>query len=215
MRMQQADRLSQDDVRVGHARYAIPQIRTKEVPLLRYDRTWPISGFSPLSGASSRPTIGHRSAADARERYPTTMSALDPDPCPFCAMPIRPDLEANGSAFVVLDAYPVSPGHSLVISRRHVADIFDLTADRRSATSCRLIRSARERIDRTLQPAGYNIGVNVGRDAGQTVMHVHVHVIPRYPGDSDRPHGGVRGVIPGKARYSQNEGSGNKPRPER
>jgi len=113
-------------------------------------------------------------------------------------------VESNDHAFVVLDDYPVSPGHSLVISRRHVADIFDLTA-MEIDDILHLIRSAREQIDRTLQPAGYNIGVNVGKDAGQTVMHVHVHVIPRYPGDSDDPTGGVRGVIPGKARYAQSD----------
>jgi diadenosine tetraphosphate (Ap4A) HIT family hydrolase len=111
-------------------------------------------------------------------------------------------LEASEHAFVVLDAYPVSPGHSLVISLRHVADIFDLTSSE-IGEILQLIQSARERIDRALQPEGYNIGVNVGRAAGQTVMHVHVHVIPRYPGDSDDPAGGVRNVIPGKARYSQ------------
>ena len=93
-------------------------------------------------------------------------------------------LEANGTAFVVLDAYPVSPGHSLVISRRHIAD--DLRSHGAEIVDIlQLVRSARERIDRTLQPTGYNVGVNVGRDAGQTVMHVHIHVIPRYRGDSD------------------------------
>jgi diadenosine tetraphosphate (Ap4A) HIT family hydrolase len=115
-------------------------------------------------------------------------------------------VESNEHAFVVFDAYPVSPGHSLVISRRHVTDIFDLTASE-IGDILQLVRSARERIDRTLQPAGYNIGVNIGKDAGQTVMHVHVHVIPRYPGDSDDPTGGVRGVIPGKARYEQSSGT--------
>ncbi len=111
-------------------------------------------------------------------------------------------LEANENAFVVLDAYPVSPGHSLVISRRHVADIFNLEVSE-IGDILTLVQSARERIDRTLRPAGYNVGVNIGRDAGQTVMHVHVHIIPRYPGDSEDPLGGVRGVIPGKARYAQ------------
>jgi diadenosine tetraphosphate (Ap4A) HIT family hydrolase len=92
-------------------------------------------------------------------------------------MPAERVVEAGNHAFVVFDAYPVSPGHSLVVSRR------------------------RRRIDRDLQPSGYNIGVNVGHDAGQAVMHVHVHVIPRYRGDTPEPTGGVRGVIPGKARY--------------
>ncbi len=115
-------------------------------------------------------------------------------------MPADRLVEAGEHAFVVLDAFPVSTGHSLVISRRHVADIFDLDAAE-IAEIIHLIRSVRGRIDRTLQPAGYNVGVNVGRDAGQTVMHVHVHVIPRYPGDMADPRGGVRHVIPAKALY--------------
>lgn len=134
------------------------------------------------------------------------MTTLNPGVCPFCEISEDRVLEANASAFVVLDAYPVSAGHSLVICRRHVADIFDLSATE-VGNILELIRSSRERLDRTLQPAGYNVGVNVGRDAGQTVMHVHVHIIPRYPGDSDNPTGGVRGVIPGKARYTP----GNRP----
>ena len=120
-------------------------------------------------------------------------------------MPVDRVLEANGEAFVVLDAYPVSPGHSLVVSRRHTTDVFDLT-DVEIADILRLVRSTRERIDRTLRPTGYNVGVNVGTDAGQTVMHVHVHVIPRYGGDTTDPTGGVRGVIPGKARYTPESG---------
>ena len=128
------------------------------------------------------------------------MSDSSPDPCPFCAMPAERIVEAREHAFAVLDAYPVSPGHTLAIARRHVPDVFDLTADE-IADILRLIRSARDRIDRTLRPTGYNIGVNIGRDAGQTVMHVHIHVIPRYPGDCEDPPGGVRGVKPGKARY--------------
>ncbi len=115
-------------------------------------------------------------------------------------MPAGRIVEAREHAFAVLDAYPISPGHTLAIARRHVPDVFDLTADE-IADILRLIRSARDRIDRTLRPTGYNIGVNIGRDAGQTVMHVHIHVIPRYPGDCEDPPGGVRGVKPGKARY--------------
>ncbi len=118
-------------------------------------------------------------------------------------MPAERILEANEYAFVVLDAFPVSQGHNLVISRRHVPDIFDLTTAE-LGDMLQLIRSVRERIDHALRPTGYNVGVNVGRDAGQTVMHVHVHVIPRYQGDSVDPTGGVRGVIPGRARYLRN-----------
>jgi diadenosine tetraphosphate (Ap4A) HIT family hydrolase len=129
------------------------------------------------------------------------MSASSRDDCPFCAMPSDRVLEANDHAFVVLDAHPVSPGHSLVVARRHVSDAFMLTASEIGGM-LRLIQYTRERIDESHRPAGYNIGVNVGAHAGQTVMHVHIHVIPRYPGDMDDPTGGVRGVIPGKARYA-------------
>jgi diadenosine tetraphosphate (Ap4A) HIT family hydrolase len=128
------------------------------------------------------------------------MSLSNPDPCPFCAMPPERVLDAREHAFTVRDAYPVSLGHSLVIPRRHVADLFVLAAVE-IADVVRLIHSARQRIERDLQPTGFNIGINIGRDAGQTVMHAHVHLIPRYPGDCDDPTGGVRGVIPARARY--------------
>jgi len=119
-------------------------------------------------------------------------------------MPPHRIVDANEQAFVVLDAYPVSPGHSLVVSRRHVADVFELT-ELEIGEMLRLVQSTRERIDQTLHPDGYNVGVNVGKDAGQTIMHVHIHVIPRYRGDMDDPTGGVRAVIPGHARYPQNQ----------
>jgi diadenosine tetraphosphate (Ap4A) HIT family hydrolase len=115
-------------------------------------------------------------------------------------MPAGWIVEAREHAFAVLDAYPVSPGHTLAIARRHVPNVFDLTPDE-IADILHLVGSARDRIDRTFRPTGYNIGVNIGGDAGQTVMHVHIHIIPRYPGDCGDPTGGVRGVIPGKARY--------------
>jgi diadenosine tetraphosphate (Ap4A) HIT family hydrolase len=128
------------------------------------------------------------------------MNAPTADPCPFCTMPSDRIVEANEHAVVVPDIYPVSPGHSLIVSRRHVADIFELTPAE-IGDMLKLVASMRNRIDQTLKPSGYNIGVNVGRDAGQTVMHVHIHLIPRFPRDIPDPRGGVRGVIPGKARW--------------
>jgi diadenosine tetraphosphate (Ap4A) HIT family hydrolase len=104
------------------------------------------------------------------------------------------------TAFTFLDAYQVSPGYTFVVSRQHVADAFDLTADEIVA-GFRLVGSARDRIDLSLRPSGCNVGVNISRERGQTVLHVHVHVIPRYPGDCEDPSGGVRSVILGKARY--------------
>jgi diadenosine tetraphosphate (Ap4A) HIT family hydrolase len=117
-------------------------------------------------------------------------------------MPADRIIDASERAFAVVDAYPVSPGHTLVVARRHVADVFDLTADEITEV-IELIRAARMRIARSLNPTGFNVGVNVGRDAGQTIPHVHVHIIPRHAGDCVDPTGGVRGVIPGKARYPQ------------
>jgi diadenosine tetraphosphate (Ap4A) HIT family hydrolase len=109
-------------------------------------------------------------------------------------------IDAAEHAFSAMDAYPVSPGHTLVISRRHVADVFALSAAE-VADIVSLIHSAKLRLDEAYQPSGYNVGVNVGEDAGQTIMHVHVHVIPRYARDTPDPTGGVRHVIPGRANY--------------
>jgi len=119
-------------------------------------------------------------------------------------MPSDRIVDSNEHAFVVLDAYPVSPGHSLVVSKRHVADVFELT-EREIGDMLRLIQSTRDRIDQARHAGGYNLGVNVGRDAGQTVLHVHIHVIPRYRGHTEDPRGGVRAVIPGRARYPRPE----------
>lgn len=100
----------------------------------------------------------------------------------------------------MLDAYPVSPGHTLVIPRRHVETYRDATAAEQAALWS-LVNEVCARLDETHEPDGYNLGVNVGAAAGQTVMHVHLHVIPRYRGDSPDPRGGVRHVFPDKAKY--------------
>ena len=120
-------------------------------------------------------------------------------------MPQERIREACDYAFVVDDAFPVSRGHTLVIPRRHAADIFDLTKEE-TISLLQLLWQARTRLDFSLKPSGYNIGVNVGRAAGQTVMHVHVHLIPRYSGDVHNPTGGVRHVIPGKGSYEPSGG---------
>jgi ATP adenylyltransferase len=120
--------------------------------------------------------------------------------CVFCGA--RKDLIAeNTLAVAVPDRFPVTTGHALVIPRRHVADYFDLFASERRAVD-RLVEIARSHIrsgDSTV--AGFNVGTNSGEVAGQTVMHCHVHVIPRRRGDVPDPRGGVRHVIPGKANY--------------
>jgi diadenosine tetraphosphate (Ap4A) HIT family hydrolase len=122
----------------------------------------------------------------------------DTQDCPFC----HPDgvLLGNELAFVKEDKFPVNPGHLLIVPRRHVADFFLTTAEEKAAMLS-LLDKAKQFIDGKHAPAGYNVGINVGEVAGQTVMHVHVHIIPRYQGDLENPRGGVRGVIPSRQSY--------------
>lgn len=118
--------------------------------------------------------------------------------CPFCAA--GDDVLANEHAVVRRDIHPVTPGHLLVVTRRHVADYFDTTPDEQIALLL-LVRRAKAWLQREYRPDGFNVGVNVGEAAGQTVPHVHIHLIPRYRGDTPHPRGGVRGVIPDKQSY--------------
>jgi diadenosine tetraphosphate (Ap4A) HIT family hydrolase len=121
--------------------------------------------------------------------------------CPLCSVADgREILSANTHAVAIWDAFPVSPGHVLIVSRRHVADLFELSANEQAAL-WGLLPAAKAAIGAHHAPAGYNVGVNVGAAAGQTVGHVHVHVIPRYAGDVDDPSGGVRFVIPARGNY--------------
>lgn len=132
------------------------------------------------------------------------MSDSNPTDCPFCRLPAERVIDSNIHALVVADAFPVSPGHALVILRRHVASFFETTNDELAAVY-ELLQRAKSRLNDTLIPAGYNIGVNIGAAAGQTVEHVHVHLIPRYSGDTPNPIGGVRNAIPGKGVYSTSQ----------
>ncbi len=118
--------------------------------------------------------------------------------CPFCS-PGTPVLE-NAFWYARYDAFPVSPGHLLIISRRHTTSWFDLTAEEQEAMLA-LVRAGKSHLDITYHPDGYNIGINCGVAAGQTIPHVHLHLIPRYAGDTPFPRGGVRGVIPEKQNY--------------
>lgn len=121
-------------------------------------------------------------------------------PCPFCRLLSDAPLPGSDLAAHFLDAYPVSPGHTLVVPRRHVATYADATpAEKRALWD--LADQVCDQLDQTHAPAGYNLGVNVGEAAGQTVMHLHLHVIPRYVGDLPDPRGGIRHVIPHKAKY--------------
>ncbi len=118
--------------------------------------------------------------------------------CPFCE-PGEIIVE-NDLALAIFDRYPVSHGHILVIPKRHLADIFEATPDELRALSA-LTRRVREFVEEEYAPDGYNIGINSGRAAGQSIMHLHIHFIPRYSGDRRDPKGGVRGVIPKKQKY--------------
>jgi ATP adenylyltransferase len=119
--------------------------------------------------------------------------------CVFCR-PQREILAENANALAVFDSFPVSPGHALVIPKRHVTTIFEMSLD--EYTDCfRLVLPLKDLISARYSPDGYNVGANCGKAAGQSVWHAHIHVIPRYTGDVSEPRGGVRGVIPLKASY--------------
>lgn len=108
----------------------------------------------------------------------------------------------NGLAYSARDANAVSPGHTVVIPKRHVASFFDLTADEINACM-ELITEERKLLDQEFKPDGYNIGVNIGSAGGQSILHAHIHIIPRYQGDVENPQGGVRHVIPRNAHYTR------------
>ncbi len=120
--------------------------------------------------------------------------------CPFCTLPAERIIQENEHCVLVLDAYPVSQGHSLIIPKKHVASWFDITTVERDSMMSLLDRAREKAISET-SPDGFNIGINDGAAAGQTVPHLHMHLIPRYIHDQPDPRGGIRWVIPGKAKY--------------
>jgi ATP adenylyltransferase len=127
--------------------------------------------------------------------------AMAQDSCPFCSLDDSDRVFYRDDLTVALwDGYPISPGHALVVPRRHVAGWFEASAEEHAAL-VRAIDAARAAILERHRPDGFNIGVNVGAAAGQTVFHLHVHLIPRYAGDVADPRGGVRRLIPDKACY--------------
>jgi diadenosine tetraphosphate (Ap4A) HIT family hydrolase len=120
--------------------------------------------------------------------------------CYLCTLPAERIMGENEHAVWVLDLHPVSPGHSLIVSKRHVGSFFETPPAEREAILS-LLEQAREHVNRNHSPAGYNVGINEGEAAGQTTPHVHVHLIPRFTGDRKNPRGGVRWVIPEKADF--------------
>lgn len=123
------------------------------------------------------------------------------DNCPFCRVKFEREIIASSAhSLAFFDGFPVSPGHTLIIPRRHVASFFDLSQEERQDMFT-LADDVKHILDERFHPDGYNIGVNIGEAAGQSIFHVHLHLIPRYVDDVPNPRGGVRGVIPSKQSY--------------
>ncbi len=121
--------------------------------------------------------------------------------CPFCNPNSERELIAeSATVFAMFDKFPVSNGHALIISKKHCVDYFDLTFREQSACSF-MLNVVKQIIVKKYNPDGFNVGINISEAAGQTVPHVHIHLIPRYNGDVKEPRGGVRGVIPDKQQY--------------
>ena len=120
--------------------------------------------------------------------------------CPFCNMVSDKILIENKYAYAVYDKYPVTEGHILIITKKHIKDYFEASEKEKEAIFS-LMEEAKNFLDQKYEVDGYNIGLNCGYEAGQTIMHLHMHLIPRYEGDIDDPTGGVRGVIPEKRVY--------------
>lgn len=122
--------------------------------------------------------------------------------CPFCCTDIRIRIIAENSlCYLIEDKYPVTDGHSLVIPRRHVVDYFSMTSAEQVAANALLLQRKEELEQSDSSIDGFNIGMNSGSAAGQTIFHSHIHLIPRRSGDIEDPTGGVRFVIPEKANY--------------
>lgn len=120
--------------------------------------------------------------------------------CVFCSLPQDRIIDSNDLAVVIRDGFPVSSGHTLIIPKRHVGSFFEISSEERSAMLA-LLDKAAALLKEELAPQGFNIGINDGPAAGQTVPHLHMHLIPRFPGDVPDPRGGVRWIIPEKADY--------------
>ena len=121
--------------------------------------------------------------------------------CPFCTLSETKIVDSNEFALVFYDSYPVTKYHTLIIPRRHVADYFELTKEEVDAMQELLYFQKNRLLKSDTSITGFNIGINVGEDAGQSIFHVHMHLIPRRNGDMKEPKGGVRGVIPEKQKY--------------
>ena len=122
------------------------------------------------------------------------------DHCPFCELVQERIVSETELTITTRDGYPISPGHTLIIPKRHVASFFDVTEAERFQIF-NALDDAKIMLRRELNPDGFNIGINDGQAAGQTVMHLHIHLIPRYQGDNPDPRGCIRWIFPDKADY--------------
>jgi len=125
---------------------------------------------------------------------------MDLHDCPFCCLEKSRIILENEFAAALPDGYPIADGHTLVVPKRHVASLFELSEEEQAAVWT-LVAQVRGKLVAEIRPDGFNVGLNEGAAAGQTVMHAHVHVIPRRRGDTDDPRGGVRWILPKKAQY--------------
>jgi diadenosine tetraphosphate (Ap4A) HIT family hydrolase len=132
-----------------------------------------------------------------------TMELTIQSECPFCNLDNSRIILTNAYAIALYDGFPVSVGHSLIIPKRHIASFFEATREEQAAL-LDLLAEMQEVLVKKRNPDGFNIGINVGEAAGQTVMHLHIHLIPRYAGDQPDPRGGVRWIFPEKADYWSN-----------
>ena len=128
----------------------------------------------------------------------------DPNnPCLFCDSKKSGIAHENDLAYASFDSYPVSDHHCLIIPKRHIKDYFDMTNDELIACNDLIQIVKNEILSKDLNVKGFNIGTNSGKIAGQSIMHCHIHLIPRREGDVDNPQGGVRSVIPNKQHYKR------------
>lgn len=122
--------------------------------------------------------------------------------CSFCYENIKSEIIAEyNSAYAINDKYPVSKGHILIIPQRHTKDFFSMTTNERRDAQQLLLNMKKSIAEHDSSISGFNVGINCGESAGQTIFHAHIHLIPRRDGDTPNPRGGVRGVIPDKMSY--------------
>ena len=128
----------------------------------------------------------------------------DPNsPCLFCNINKKDIEDENNLSYASYDSYPVSKNHCLIIPKRHVREYFDLTKEEIIACNDLITIMKNKIMSEDKSVKGFNIGVNSGKVAGQSIMHCHIHLIPRRVGDVENPQGGVRGVIPSKQHYTR------------